>query len=56
MEAFQHIGWILLYIFVIALVPSVVVFLATFLTGLGFFLRDLKYGISKKLKKKVAEP
>lgn len=56
MDAFQSIGWILLYVFVIALVPSVVVLLATFLTGLGFFIRDLKYDISKKLKKKAAEP
>ncbi|MCZ6535711.1 MAG: hypothetical protein V3U95_02585 [Dehalococcoidia bacterium] len=48
--------WILLYIFVIAFVPAIVVLLASFLTGLGFLLRDLKYDISKALKKKTSEP
>ncbi len=48
--------WILLYIFVIAFVPAIVVLLASFLTGLGFLLRELKYDISKALKKKTSEP
>ena len=56
MDIFQNLGWIFLYVFMIALVPSVVVLLASFITGLGFFIRDLKYEISKKLKKKAAEP
>ncbi len=48
--------WILLYVFVIAFIPTIVVLLASFLTGLGFLLRDLKYDISKALKKKTSEP
>ena len=44
--------WILLYVFVIAFIPAIVVLLASFLMGLGFLLRDLKYDISKALKKR----
>ena len=40
----------------ISFVPAIIVVLASFLTGLGFFLKDLKYGISKALKKRASEP
>ncbi len=56
MEALQHIFWILLYIFVLAFIPAIVVFLASFLTGLGFLIRDLKADISEALKKRAQGP
>ena len=52
MEVLTHIFWIVLYIFVISFIPALVVFLASFLTGLGFLIRDVKYDIAKALKKK----
>ena len=52
MEILTHIFWIVLYIFVISFIPALVVFLASFLTGLGFLIRDVKYDIAKALKKK----
>ena len=36
MDILTHVFWIVLYIFVISFVPALVVFLASFLTGLGF--------------------
>jgi ABC-type antimicrobial peptide transport system permease subunit len=56
MENFKSLFWILFYVFLIIIVPAIVVFLATFITGLGFFLRDLKYDIAKALKKKASPP
>ena len=52
MEVLGHIGWILLYIFVISFIPAIVVLLASFLTGLGFLIRDVKYDIEKALNKR----
>ncbi len=52
MEVLQNIGWILLYVFVITFIPSIVVLLASFLTGLGFLIRDVKYDIAKALNKR----
>ena len=52
MEILTHVFWIVLYIFVISFIPALVVFLASFLTGLGFLIRDVKYDIAKALKKK----
>ena len=52
MEVLEHIGWILLYIFVTTFIPALVVLLANFLTGLGYFIRDLKYDIDKALKER----
>jgi hypothetical protein len=40
--------------FSIAIVPSFVVLMAGFLTGLGFFIRDLKYAIRKTLNRRTA--
>ena len=54
MGDFNVIFWILLYVFVLGFVPSLIVFLAGFITGLGFLIRDLKYDIGKALKKKAA--
>ena len=56
MDVFHTVLWILLYVFVTAFIPAVVVLLASFLTGLGFLIRDIKYDISRALKKKVSEP
>ena len=56
MEILTHIFWIVLYIFVISFIPALVVFLASFLTGLGFLIRDVKYDIAKALKKKSPDP
>ncbi len=56
MDAFKDVLWILLYVFVIAFVPAIIVLLASFITGLGFFLRDLKYDISKALEKRAKSP
>lgn len=52
MEVLEHLGWILLYIFVTTFIPALVVLIANFLTGLGFLIRDLKYDISKALEKR----
>ena len=54
MGDYSVIFWILLYVFVLGFVPSLVVFSAGFITGLGFLIRDLKYDIRKALKKKAA--
>ena len=52
MEVLKNIGWILLYIFVTTFIPALVVLLANFLTGLGYFIRDLKYDLDKALKER----
>ena len=52
MEVLENIGWILLYIFVTTFIPAIVVLLASFLTGLGFLIRDVKYDIAKALNKR----
>ena len=52
MEVLQNIGWILLYVFVITFIPTIVVLLASFLTGLGFLIRDVKHDIAKALNKR----
>ena len=52
MEVLENIGWILLYIFVTTFIPAIVVLLASFLTGLGFLIRDLKYDQNKALNKR----
>ena len=54
MEVLEHIGWILLYIFVTTFIPAIVVLIASFLTGLGFLIRDVKYDIAKALNKRKA--
>lgn len=51
MEVLEHLGWILLYIFVTTFIPALVVLIANFLTGLGFLIRDVKYDIAKALNK-----
>ncbi len=54
MEVLENLGWILLYIFVTTFVPALVVLIASFLTGLGFLIRDVKYDIGKALEKRRA--
>ena len=51
MEVLEHLGWIVLYIFVTTFIPALVVLIASFLTGLGFLIRDVKYDIAKALSK-----
>ena len=52
MEVLQNIGWVLLYVFMITFFPAIVVLLASFLTGLGFLIRDVKHDIAKALNKR----
>ena len=54
MDNLTIVFWILLYIFVLGFVPALVVFFATFITGLGFFLRDLKYDIKQMIQDKTS--
>ncbi len=53
---FTDVLWILLYIAATTMVPAIVVFFATFFAGLGFYLRDLKYDLSKRFRKKTPDP
>ena len=48
----EAIPWIITYVPMIALAPALVVLAASFLTGPGFFLKDLKYNLSKRRRKK----
>jgi len=50
----EAIPWIIAYVAMIALAPALVVLAASFLTGLGFFLKDLKYNLSKRRRKKTS--
>ena len=54
MNRLEAIPWIIAYVAMIALAPALVVLAASFLTGLGFFLKDLKYNLSKRCRKKTS--
>ncbi|MQF69945.1 hypothetical protein FIM12_06405 [SAR202 cluster bacterium AD-804-J14_MRT_500m] len=49
----EAIPWIVAYVAMIALAPAVVFLTASILTCLGFFLKDLKYNLSKRRRKKL---
>ena len=50
----EAIPWIIAYVAMIALAPALVVLAASVLTGLGFFLKDLKYNLSNRRRKKTS--
>ncbi len=56
MDRLEAVPWIIAYIAMIALAPALVVLVVSFLTGLGFFIRDMKYNLNKRRQKKEPTP